>query len=62
MDDQPDEEEQGPGFEEPEDTPEATFAIDGILLTHPVLTSRAGVGHWTSSFLDTLLGQARPWY
>jgi hypothetical protein len=60
MDDQPDEE-QGPAFEEAEDTPEATFAIDGVLLTHPVLTGRAGMGHWTSSFLDALLRQTRPW-
>ena len=59
MDEEHDEE-QGPAFEEPEDTPEATFAIDGILLTHPVLTGRAGVGHWTSSLLDALLGQTRP--
>ena len=59
MDDQLDEE-QDAAFEEPEDIPEANFDIAGRFLAFVRLTSRAGIGYWTSSVMDTLLSQTRP--
>ena len=56
MDDQLDEE-QDAAFEEPEDIPEATFAIDGLPNLSLVLTDRTYMGHWTPSILDSILRQ-----
>ncbi len=51
MNDQPD---QDHAFAEPE-IPEANFAIAGPFLIFVRLTSRAGIGYWTSSFMDALV-------
>ena len=59
MDDQLDDE-QDPDFEEQEDIPEATFAIDGLSNIPLVLNDRACMGHWTPSILDTIFRQTRP--
>jgi hypothetical protein len=56
MNDQLDEE-QDAAFEEPEDIPEATSAINGLPNISLVLTDRACMGHWTPSILDTILRQ-----
>ena len=54
MNNQPD---QDHAFAEPEEIPEANFAIAGPFLIFVRLTSRASIGYWTSSFMDTLVSQ-----